>query len=392
MSVILYLARADIPILEHLSIADPFTQQPLSAPELIEFVRRIHNLHKLKLNQDCYLLEEVMTNRSLNLEILTELTLQSPALGDCMPATDGLQILSEAVNLQYCSMRMFVSEASFNQIVIKAHRPSHPFLRTLDLALSHDAYDLLSGDHLLPVFKQLDAPILENLSIQALGFTISDDCIPFLDMLTPRIRSVRFVLEMTPDAWMQCLLCVPGLTSLAAGTFGVSFDWEETLQLLAPVQENVDVLCPELQVISFSSICNFRLKDLVKLVSARQRMAKDSIRENNEHAGTHENQHRSYRRSSKLSSVSASFEVCEELTENERAEISRIRQGGTDMYLRISSAIRILDTPWIGLPGVSQLDGRRLEWNWQDKHTQEYSFGWSSIYSTSGPEGSIVVS
>ncbi|KAK7448796.1 hypothetical protein VKT23_013526 [Stygiomarasmius scandens] len=391
ISVIKTLQSTNFPTLEQFSLTYPTQYEvPATVPE---FFKTISSLRGIRLENYTSRISTsaLIAACSFQLENLTELVLH-PLSEDNLTASDGLDLLKKAINLRYCSLHMYLRvphRADQTQFTGTAQRLPHPFLHTLNLSFSGDSI-YGSGNHLLPWFEQLDAPSLENLSVQAPYFMITEDCIPFLDMLTPRVKSILFDFGMTAEAWIQCLLRMPRLVSLS-GKCGESKrssvlrwwsnhldsnKWGKVLQLLAPSEDGIDVLCPELEIINFSLVEYFGVKELIGLVGARQRMAMDIQDDviDNAHCVP---------RSKKLSSVTAFLERHSKLTESDYAEIARLRRCGTDIYLKFPSDP--FDSPWIGLSGISLLDGRELKWSWSDEHTE--TGRWKTVYSTSGPKG-----
>ncbi|KAK7448797.1 hypothetical protein VKT23_013527 [Stygiomarasmius scandens] len=388
LTKIMSLEPTDIPALEYLSITHS-SFHDFDSAAVVEFTKKIPKLRGLTLNHHPAALQEFtnshfkLSSGSLNVENLTELTLHS-LWSQYPPASDLLKLLEKAVNLRSCVLDMFIhSNPSSGQLMTAMQRSSYPFLHTLSLTFSHDSHEAAPGTLLVPVFEAINAPNLESLSVHAPNFMVTEGRIPFLEMLTSRITSIVFDVQMTAEAWIQCLYRVPKLSSIG-GKCGESDyipvkahtnKWEKVLRLLAPTEEDADILCPELKSIDFSLVQDFGAKELIGLVAARQRMASNG------------NSHR--HQSKKLSSVAAWLGSYERLTEDDWAEISRLREGGTDIYLRIPPGIGMMDTPWTGLQGVSLLDGREIKWSWPDEHTADYT-GLATIYSTTGPKGSLV--
>jgi hypothetical protein len=393
MSFITSLQPQDMPILQHFSVSHS-SFHSFDTDALFEFITRIPSLRTLSLNHDFVLERLHVPSISLTntLNNLTELYLK-PTLPTCMPANKALDILSQTPNLRSCTMHVLVP-ASMVLLETRQQPIILSSLHTLDLSLGHDLHEAMTGSLLLPVFRQLSLPNLETLNIHAPNIIVQETYIPFLDYLTERIRNLLFEIQMTAKAWIECLRRVPRLVSLAGKCCESDYvpikvhtnKWEQVLKLLGSgsgnlsetaegeILEPVEILCPELKVINISLTQDFGVRQLLDLAIARQRMPQRG------YAG---NRDRDRDRNSnlKLNAIAAQFAAYEKLTKEDWDLTSQLREGGTNLFLRIPPNPLAIDTPWYRIPKTSLLDGREIMWDWPDEHSLDFE-GWRCVYST----------
>ncbi|KAF5346307.1 hypothetical protein D9758_011508 [Tetrapyrgos nigripes] len=357
MSIITSLRTRDIPILQHLSVAHS-SFHSFDTNTLFNFIARIPSLHTLRLNHD-FVLEKlpdfVKSLSSTNtLSSLTELSLK-PTLPACMPTNKALDILTQTPNLRSCTMHLLVP-SSMLLLETRSYHVVLPHLHTLDLFLGHDFHEAMSGSLLLPIFRQLSLPSLESLYLHAPNIIVKETYIPFLDFLTDRMKHLLLEIQMTAKAWIECLRRVPNLVSLEGKCCESDYvpmkvhtnKWEGVLRLLGLWGETVvgDGCC-----------------EIETALGGRG-------------DGDGDGQGKA-----KLNSIAAQFIAYEKLTEEDWDLISQLREGGTDVYLRLPPNPQPIDSPWYRIPKTSLLDGREIMWDWQDEHSLDYE-GWTCVYST----------
>ncbi|THU96184.1 hypothetical protein K435DRAFT_778648 [Dendrothele bispora CBS 962.96] len=187
---------------------------------------------------------------------------------DMLALSVALDILSRVKNLRSCAMRLFVEKDAIDQTRIGPAITLRS-LQTLDLCLTINFREVSYANDASHIFNRLITPSLKILTIRSWientppKFSVH---IPFLGLLSQpsvKIEMLNIDCHINPRAYIDCLQLTPYLKSLSLnhciGTIDTTqntnqektYSYEEFFRSLSPPDGNSPALCPELERIQF---------------------------------------------------------------------------------------------------------------------------------------------
>ncbi|KAK7442983.1 hypothetical protein VKT23_015927 [Stygiomarasmius scandens] len=236
----------------------------------------------------------------INWALITEISISSCRTHYPFSVRTALDVLSMAVNIQYCTLPVSPSWDSVTDITEDERAIALPALQYLNIHMVESNQVSLrgdlggySGDILSPLFCHLHTPSLTSLSVHASrepgrGCFIISDHVPFLSLLSDSdIRALYIHLPISSKALAECLQFMPNLSSLVVSFSEKTFSFEigepesvapagnDLIRSLMPIQTG-SYLCPRLESLQFIDCLQISERLLVDLVKSKLYAAESS--------------------------------------------------------------------------------------------------------------------